>query len=136
MTGNKISPKNIESVKSIPDKIILHDARFKVHIGITKNEQKNSQEISMDIELYTNIKNAAITDSITRTINYEEVHTLIKNYVETHKHKLIETIAENIATLLLQQFPCLQVRIIIKKPQALQHKNVTYCAVDITRIHH
>ncbi len=120
-------------LNNLPDKIILHGASFQAHVGCTDAERVKPQEIILDVEIERSITKAAATDSLADTINYEEIHSLIKNYVQHNQHQLIETFAENIANLLLQESNIQHVHLILKKPQALAHKDVKYCAIEITR---
>ncbi|MBI2572559.1 dihydroneopterin aldolase [Candidatus Woesearchaeota archaeon] len=115
------------------DKIIIHNALFQVNLGVADKERAIKQEIILDLELTTNLKKAANTDNVHDTINYDEIHALLEEYMKKHQHKLIETFAEKIAQLLLKQYPLIQIRVIFKKPMALAQKQVLYCAVDITR---
>lgn len=115
------------------DKIIIQGARFLVHLGVSVEERKKKQTIIIDCELFYPLKNAGATDDLQHTLNYSEVHALLKRLVESHEWHLIEAIAEKSAMAVLQSFPVHGIHIVVKKPGALALKDVDYCAVDIMR---
>lgn len=115
------------------DKIIIKEARFLCNLGYTKEERKTKQEILVDIELFTDVKKSAKSKNIEDTINYSEVHSQIKTLIEDNKYILIETLAEEIAKNILEQFNIKNIMVRVKKPLALRDRNVKYTAVEITR---
>lgn len=115
------------------DKIIIKGACFLCNIGLSSKERSKKQEIFIDIELFLDIKKAAKTDNIEDTVNYSEVYELIKDLVEAHEIKLIETLVENIAKDILNKFSVEKVLVRIKKPKALANKDVKYVVVEIIR---
>lgn len=118
------------------DKIIIKEAKFRCNIGVSKEEMAKKQNIFVDAELFFNLKKASLTDNIKNTINYSDVYKLIKNIAKKKEYKLVETLAENIASGVLKNLPAKKVIIRIKKPMALAKKNVKYAAVEITRTKH
>ena len=49
---------------------------------------------------------------------------------------LIETLVEAMAARILERFPVMSVRILLKKPAALRHRGVGAAAVEIVRQRH
>lgn len=115
------------------EKIIIKDASFLSNVGISSKERRKKQEIGIDVELFLNIKKATQTDEIKNTVNYSEVYTLLKETVEKNKSKLIETMAQNIANKILDNFSVSKVLVRVKKPKALADRSVSYVAVEILR---
>lgn len=115
------------------DRIIIKNAPFLCSIGIKEEEREKKQEILVDIELFTDIRRGAGTDSIEDTIDYSAVHELISKEVGKNHYNLIETLAEKIAQRVLEHFHIEKVSIKIKKPSALAHRGVRYAGVAITR---
>lgn len=118
------------------DKIIIKEAQFMCNVGVSKEERAEKQCIIVDAELFFNFKKVPSTDDIKNTIDYSQMHELIKNTAEKNEYKLIETLADNIAKEILKNLPAKKVIIMVKKPMALAKKNVRYAAVEITRIKH
>ena len=105
------------------------------NIGVSQEERAKKQKILVDAELFLNLKKVSSTDNIKNTINYSEIHSLMKDIAEKKEHKLIEALAENIANGILKNFPAKKVLVTVMKPKALAKKNVEYAAVEIARKH-
>jgi len=56
-----------------PDTIFLHELKVETIIGIWDWERKIRQTVSIDLEMGTDIRRAAETDSIDDTLNYKAV---------------------------------------------------------------
>lgn len=116
------------------DSIFLQEALFSMHIGVSKQERLIDQPVVVTITMYTDTKKAATSDAIKDTINYDQVHAVIKHLTEEKEYKLIETAAEEMATVILTQFSKVEkVRLQLKKPAAMAHKHVAAAGIVITR---
>ena len=105
-------------------------------IGVSQEERARKQNIFVDAELFLNFMKASYTDDIKHTVDYLEIHSLIKKIAEKKKYKLIEALAGNIAEGILKNYQVKKVIVKVKKPKALSKKNVKYAAVEITRSKH
>ena len=116
------------------DKIKLSELKVKTIIGIWEWEKRNPQIISIDLEMSTDIKAAALTDSIDDALDYKAISKRIKQYSEENHFQLIETLAENLAQIILEEFKVEWVKLSVSKPYAIRgSKNV---GVTIERIKH
>lgn len=86
------------------DIIYLHDLRIDTVIGIYDWERKTKQTVILDIEMATDIRRAAQSDNISDTLNYKAVTKRLINHVSATQFELIETLAENVAGILLNEF--------------------------------
>ena len=118
------------------DEIIIKEAQFMCNIGISEEERARKQNIFVDAELFLNIRKASATDDINHTVNYSEIHSLIKKIAEKKEYSLIEALAGDIADGILKNYQVKKVIVNVKKPMALAEKNVKYAAVEITRSRH
>jgi dihydroneopterin aldolase len=98
------------------DKIYLNQMHFYGYHGVYEEENKLGQAFLVDLELLGSFKEAARTDDVSKTINYEEVYDLVRTEVEETRVKLIETLAYQIATKLLQKFTFHEVKVKVTKP--------------------
>lgn len=85
------------------DSIIIKNFRVKTLIGINAEEKKVEQEIILNIRLKFNFKKAVKSDNIPDTVNYSTLTKRIINFVENSKFNLIETLADKIANLCLEE---------------------------------
>lgn len=115
------------------DKIILRDMEFFGYHGLLPEETRLGQTFLVDLELYLDLRTAGKSDNRDHTVNYAEVFELVKKIVEGPPRKLIEAVAEDIATAVLEQFFVQQVAVKVKKPSAPVPGHFAYMAVEITR---
>jgi len=115
------------------DRITIKEAKFLCNLGCTEEERKTKQEIIIDLELFTDTKKSAGSKKLEDTIDYVEIHSVMKEVIERDEYILIETLAELIAGQILENFNIKQVLVRLKKPQALKDRNVKYAAVEIVR---
>ena len=103
-------------LKSSMDKIFIHALKAEAIIGIYDWERQVRQTVLIDIELAADIRKAALTDSIDDTLNYKRVAKRILAFVESSQFHLVETLAEHVAMLVLDEFGVSWVRIVLSKP--------------------
>ncbi len=101
------------------DIIYLRDLRIGATIGIYEWEKRIKQIVSIDLEMATDIKKAAASDSIEDTLNYKAVAKRVIAFVEESQFELVETLIERIAELLLKEFEIPWVRVTLSKPGAV-----------------
>ncbi|WAR44452.1 dihydroneopterin aldolase [Methylomonas rapida] len=101
------------------DIIFLGGLEIETVIGIYDWERKIKQKIFLDIEMAFDIKKAAETDDITFTLDYKTVSDRIVSFVEASEFYLVETLIEEIANILLKEFPIPWVKIILNKKGAI-----------------
>ena len=107
------------------DTVFVHELKVETIIGIWGWERKIRQTVSIDLEMGADIRRAAETDSIDDTLNYKAISKRVQQFVADSEFQLVETMAEKIAELVLQEFkvPWIQVR--VSKPGAIRGaKNV------------
>ena len=102
------------------DIIYIKDLRVKTIIGIFDWERETKQEVSIDIEFPFDCKKAAASDSIEDTIDYKTIAKGVIKFVEESSYQLQETLAENIASLLRDEYGIKSVKLRVSKPGALR----------------
>ncbi len=105
-------------LKSSMDKIFIHALKTEAIIGIFDWERQVRQTVIVDIEIGADIRKAALTDSIDDTLNYKRVAKRVLAFVEASQFHLVETLAEHLAMLILEEFGVAWVRIVLSKPGA------------------
>jgi len=102
------------------DIIYLSDLKIETIIGIYDWERTTKQTISIDLEMATDIRKAAATDHIDSTLNYKEVAKRLISYVESTDFQLVETLAEKITEIVLNEFDVPWVKLKLSKPGAIR----------------
>jgi dihydroneopterin aldolase len=86
------------------DKITLSRMAFYGNHGVFPEENKLGQRYFADVELVLPLSESGRSDNLADTINYVEVYEIIENLMERKTFKLIEALAENIASELLRNY--------------------------------
>lgn len=101
------------------DIIFLSGLEIETVIGIYDWERTIKQKIILDIEMAFDIKKAAQTDNIAYTLDYKAVSDRIVTFAEASEYYLVETLAEEIARIILTEFPTPWVKITLNKIGAI-----------------
>tara|TARA_B100000700_G_C14263601_1_gene498216 strand:- start:6 stop:386 length:381 start_codon:yes stop_codon:yes gene_type:complete len=102
------------------DAIVLNDLRVKTLVGIWDWERKIRQVVSIDLEMGVDITRASTSDSIEDTLNYKNVAKRVQSFVGESEFRLVETLAERIAELVLSEFQLPWIQVYVKKPGAIR----------------
>ena len=102
------------------DIIFLRDLRIDTIIGIYDWERSTRQTVSLDLEMATDIRKAAATDHIDDTLNYKAVAKRLIAFVSESEYQLVETLAERICELVLEEFQVPWVRLTLNKGGAVR----------------
>jgi dihydroneopterin aldolase len=102
------------------DIVYIRDLRIDTIIGIYDWEREVRQTVSIDLEMATDIRKAAATDDIEHALNYKAVSKRIISYVENRNALLVESLAEEIAALVRDEFNVPWLRLRLSKPGAVR----------------
>ncbi len=102
------------------DKIYIHALKSEAIIGIYDWERQVRQTVVVDIEIGADVRKAALSDSIDDTLNYKRVAKRVLGLIEASSFHLVETLAEHVAMLILEDFGVASVRIVLSKPGAVR----------------
>lgn len=113
------------------DAILIRDLRVESLIGIHKRERHVAQTVSIDLDI--GLPGTAVfqSDKVTDTIDYEQVALRIKALAADGHYRLVETLAERIARLLLEEFGAPWVKVAAAKIAILP--NAKFVGVTIER---
>jgi dihydroneopterin aldolase len=113
------------------DAIVIRDLRVEALIGIHQRERHVTQTVSVDLEI--GIPGATVfkSDKVADTIDYEQVALKIRALAASGHFRLVETLAERIARLLLDDFRAHWVKVSAAKIGILA--NAKFVGVTIER---
>lgn len=103
-----------------PDIVYIRDLQVKTVIGIFDWEREIKQIVSMDIEMATDIRPAAQTDTIDQALDYKAVGKRVIGFVQDSDFQLVETLAENVTQIIMTEFNVPWMRLRLSKPGALR----------------
>lgn len=101
------------------DKIFIRGLKVDTIIGIYDWERTLVRPLIFDLELGTDIREAAASDRMRDSIDYAAVGDTVRDIALNLKPELLETLAEKIARTLFDKFPILSLRLVIDKPGAI-----------------
>lgn len=112
--------------------IRLQNAVFYGYHGNHHEERFLGGRFHIDVEMETDFSTAAEEDKLPLTINYEAVYALIQDIVTNQSFKLIESLAERIASSVLEQFSGVNaVAIRVRKPAVPLKGVIDFVEVEV-----
>src|SRR5438105_5160737 len=96
------------------DRLVIERLEFEGFVGIDESERSTAQPLAVDLELSLDLSKAISTDNLQNTVDYA---TVAKKIVATAKQEqfcLIETLAERLAEVILEE-PIEEVRLWVRK---------------------
>jgi len=89
-------------------------------IGINPWERLTKQQITVDIEIDTDLSAAGNSDSIEDTINYRTIAKTVTHEIEKSDYGLVESIGAKIADICLKDDRVFSVKVTVRKPGAVR----------------
>ncbi len=107
------------------DLVFIRELQVNTIIGVYDWEREVRQVVVLDLEMAADNKRAAASDDIADALNYAAVSTRLMEFIENSQFQLIETMAEQVAAIVLSEFKVPWLRLRLCKPGAVaQAKDV------------
>jgi dihydroneopterin aldolase len=97
------------------DTIFVTGIEFHAYHGASAEERSIGHRYRVDVVLEYEIARAAANDSLEETLDYSRIAAAVLEAATQGRFKLVETVAERIASLLLDRFPAKSVRVRLAK---------------------
>lgn len=102
------------------DIVYIRDLKIETVIGVFDWERQIRQMVSLDVEMATDNPKAAATDQIEDALDYGIVSQRLVSFVEASNFKLMETLAEKITEIILNEFNVPWVKLRLSKLGAIR----------------
>lgn len=102
------------------DCIEIKDLLLRCIIGINDEERRDRQDVLVNLRLWADLRRAAAGDRIEDTVNYRTLTKQVIEHVENSKYFLLETLAERILAICLQDARVARAQVSVQKPGALR----------------
>lgn len=112
-------------------KIYLQGLTCQAFIGVWAWEKRIQQTLTMDITMETSFQDSAASDRLEDALNYQQVADRVTEHTAQSRVKLLETLVDQLADLILDEFPVTAVTIKLDKGSAV--KNVKQVGVILER---
>ena len=113
------------------DAILIRDLRVEASIGIHKRERHVAQTVSIDLDIGIPGTSVFASDKVSDTIDYEQVTIRIAALIGSGHFRLVETLAERIARMLIDDFGAPWIKVSVAKIGILG--NAKFVGVTVER---
>lgn len=112
----------------------MNQMSFYAYHGVISEERRLGQRFLVSLELACDLREAGKNDDLRLTVDYGEVYNLTRDIVEGCTRKLLEAVAEEIATAILVRYSQIDsIRVKIEKPEAPIAGQFSSVGVQIVR---
>jgi len=119
------------------DTITITQLKVFAHHGVFEEERQQGQDFYVNAKLFLDTTDAGDSDDLACSVHYGEVCDLIVEYIQQHTFRLLEAVAENTVTAVLNAFPLLKgMELEICKPHAPIPHPFENVSVTIRRMWH
>jgi dihydroneopterin aldolase len=110
----------------------IHIEQLKVfaRVGVPQAERARRQRLVLNITLWPARDLRDLQDRIAQTVDYSALCQEAKDFLSRQSPKLLETLANDLASHLLRKFRVLKISVEIRK---FVLKNAAYASVTVTR---
>ena len=115
------------------DRIFLRGLTAECVIGFIDWERRVKQTVVVDLEMPVDCARASASDEVADTVDYKRVAKRVLAYIEASEFKLVETLAQRLAVLLLEEFALDWVRLSVNKPGAIRNSRDVGVSIERRR---
>jgi len=113
------------------DKVFIKGLTIQTTIGFFAWEKEIKQTLIIDLAMGWNIRPAALNDELDKTLDYAQVSLAIEKFANDNPVDLLETLAERMASFLMETYQIPWLKLTIHKPNAVH--NASSVGVEIER---
>lgn len=110
-------PDGAQSARSY--RLCVRDLVLPAHVGVYEHEKQAPQRVRIDLDMIVESDPGPLDDDIRRVVSYEDLIGGIRKHIARGHVNLVETLAENIAALCLEDERVLEVRVRVEKPDII-----------------
>ncbi len=101
------------------DTVFIEGLRVEAMIGAHNWEQRLTRTLVLDLELACDASRTAEKDQLADAVDYKVLSERVRAICAQARHRLIETLAEELAQTLMREFRVPWVKVIVRKPGAI-----------------
>ncbi len=134
MTANPVKavfPMRIADALAHLRHVFIRDLVLTCSIGVHKHERKKPQRVRFNVDLGVLENDQPLRDDLANVVCYEEIATGIRGIVASGHVNLVETLAEDVASMCLQDPRIRSVRVRVEKLDIFS--DATSVGVEIER---
>lgn len=116
------------------DTIFINNLTTATIIGMQEWETAIKQKVIFDIELFVDINKVYSSEDAKDTVDYKNLIDKIVNYLSNKKFKLLETLADKVASLILKEEKIKKLKLKVTKPGAVPFAKVVGVNIERSKI--
>ena len=89
--------------------------RISTHIGVPDEERENAQQLCVSVNMWPEMAFDELNDEIGGGVDYYQVSLRLKDVAAARPRKLIETLASDLAEMIVKEFAVKEVELSIEK---------------------
>ena len=113
------------------DRVYLRDLEIEAVIGIHPWEREVEQRLVLQIEVAVDVAAVAARDDIAQTVDYHALALRVGEFIRAGRYRLLETLAEETAAMIMAEFGVGWLRLEVGKPGAVA--NAGEVGVEVER---
>lgn len=113
------------------DKIFIEGLLLRAILGITKEERREPQDVIISVILETDLRRPGKSDDFNDAVDYRALKKKIAVRVQDSAYYLVESLAEAVAAVCLEDTRVHSAAVRVEKPTALRFARTV--GVEITR---
>ena len=102
------------------DRILITDLAVRCIIGVNEEERREKQDVLINIEIGADLSVPCRSDRFEDTVDYRAIKKEVVAMAESSRYRLVEALAEAIASICLAQNDVIRVKVRVEKPGALR----------------
>ncbi|HRQ25237.1 MAG TPA: dihydroneopterin aldolase [Anaerolineales bacterium] len=115
------------------DKVFIKDLLVRGIIGIREWERKKTQDILINVTVFTDTSRAGETDDITYSVDYSSLAKKMQSHAETAARLTVEALANDLVKLCLEDEMVKKVIVRVEKPGAVRFAKSVGVEVERSR---
>jgi len=104
--------------------------------GVQDFEKELGGRFEVDIKIDYPFSRCASEDTLHKAVDYQEVYAVVKDMVTGRKYHLVETLADQLADVLVKQFDVDELTVVLRKKKVPIDAVLDYVEVEVTRKGH
>jgi dihydroneopterin aldolase len=97
------------------DKVFVKNLVIPCKVGVTEKERAKKQNVVVDLEVFCDLRKAGKADDLSKSVSYSELQEKVTGIVGNGEFKLLESLAEDVASLVLKDSIASRVVVTVKK---------------------
>ena len=112
------------------NRISIQHLEVQAHIGVPEEERAASQRLTFNLTLWPILQAEELNDEIGKAVDYAKVSEEVKGFVAERRDKLVETLANAVASHILERFEVRRITVELRKYILPE---VEFVSVTVTR---